>query len=175
MLKKLLALVSLCVVLPVNAAIVDNGSFLTDTDTGIDYLKFSETNNNSWVDVVVNDSLGFIANGWSVVSQSALFSFATANLVSPYNLLTNNGAITFAITNGDLGAGQPGLPTNVDIDYYSNHFSYAADFGNVAATLAQANVAVALSRASAVPVPAAAYLFMSALLGLASRKYLTRK
>lgn len=175
MFKNLLTLISLCLILPVNAAIVDNGTFITDTATQTDYLKFSETNNHSWLDVVVNDSLGFIGSGWTVVSQTSLFSLVTSNPTSPYNLLTDNGSITLVETNGDIGSGQAGLPTNVDIDFYSNHFTYATNTGTVSVSFAQNNLAVALSRPSAVPIPAAGYLFMTGLVGLITRKQLSQK
>lgn len=170
MFKTLLAVVSLCIFSPVNAAIVDNGSFITDTATATDYLKFSQTNNNSWLDIVINDSLGLISGGWEVASQSSLLSFATANPDSPYNQLTANGSITLIITNGDLGSGQAGLPSNVSIDFYSNHFTYATNTGSVGVDFEQSNLAIALTRPSAVPIPAAGYLFLTALVGLFVRK-----
>jgi hypothetical protein len=166
MIKKLLAFTCLTLSIGANAALIDNGSFVTDDVAMVDYMKLSGTVGNSYNDVVLNDSLGFIADGWVVTSQSALKQL-DFNDSSAYGMI-NGGGVFDVVTDNIIFGGQTDAPLTVVVDGWISAGSYvvAADVYDGSDT----RVAVSLQRMSAVPLPAAAWLFGSALLGLGAMR-----
>ena len=168
MLKKLLAYTCLTLSLSANADLIDNGTFITDDRTATDYLKLSQTAGYSWNQVVDQDVLGYITGGWTVTSQTVLrdvifeedisVAYKSINDINP----NDPNGIRVA-TNSDFGSGQTGLPEFVIWDFWSPT-QYGPNLSAASADRTDLYV-VSLSRAS-VPIPAAAWLFGSALLGL---------
>lgn len=154
------------------AALVDNGHYFTNTETNTDYLKLGQTVNKSWNDVVTNDLLGFIADGWQVASQTAYFNMATHIdtrddmwlLCDVCQVPANGNAQPW--TNGDASNGQFLLPVNAIADFYISVGNYSKSTFTFNADAENALIAVALSRPTAVPVPAALILFLSGLISL---------
>ena len=77
-----------------------------------------------------------------------------------------DGGFVFAITNGDMSGGQDLLPSHIKADYFSANGSYANFSSSYTSDIKHWAIGVTLSRPSAVPIPAAAWLFGSALIGL---------
>ena len=65
------AILAFCASLSASATIIDNGSYITDTDTGLDWLKLTETVNESFNDVTSQLVVGGQYEGWQygTVSQ----------------------------------------------------------------------------------------------------------
>lgn len=152
------------------ASLVDHGTYFTNTVTNTDYYKLGQTTLNSWTDVVSNDSSGLINEGWQVASQTEYFDMAThadtkddmwqfCDVCQEYNFV-------FSITNGDMSGGQVLLPSHIKADYFSANGSYTNFSHSYSSDIRHFAIGVALSRPSAVPIPAAAWLFGSAFMGL---------
>jgi hypothetical protein len=177
MLKNVIATTVFAVSLGANAAQIDNGTYVTDDVAKIDFLKLSVTYNHSWNDVVVNDTLGYIAAGWEVADQRTL---ERANNVRFFDLMRPSSSdiyMNVATNNDAYGDGQEYLPESVLYDYMSGPCEYIPYVPDLCyefsislydADYADATTAVALTRPSAIPLPAAAWLFGSALIGLGS-------
>lgn len=60
----LLLFIALTIAVPVHAALVDKGSFTTDTGSGLDWLDLTETDNMSMLDAVAANS------GWRLATES---------------------------------------------------------------------------------------------------------
>lgn len=152
------------------ASFVDHGTYFTNTVTNTDYYKFGQTVSKSWNEVVVDDALGLINAGWQVASQTEYFNMATdADTRDDMWLLCDvcqDGGFVFAITNGDMSGGQDLLPSHIKADYFSANGSYANFSSSYTSDIKHWAIGVTLSRPSAVPIPAAAWLFGSALIGL---------
>ena len=110
------------------AALVDNGTYFTNTETNTDYLKLSQTVNSSWTTVASNDALGLIADGWQVASQAAYSEMATAASTRDDMWLLcdvcQSDDNAFPITNGDMSNGQFGLPTSIYPDFHIANGNY---------------------------------------------------
>ena len=92
MLKKILALTALLVLTaPVHADFVDHGLYVSDTETGLDWLKWSETAGLSLDEVQSELSVGGLYDGWEMASSYQLwtmldpneFYFSVVNLLPP--------------------------------------------------------------------------------------------
>lgn len=146
--------------------------------TNTDYYKLGQTVSKSWNQVVVDDALGLISEGWQVTSQTEYFNMAThPDTRDDMWLLCDvcqDGGFVFAITNGDMSGGQVLLPSYIEADYFSAKGSYANFSSSYTPDIKHWAIGVALSRPSAVPLPAAAWLFISAIAGLAGAKRLSR-
>lgn len=105
------------------AALVDNGTYFTNTETNTDYLKLSQTVSTSWTSVVTNDALGFIADGWQVASQAVYSEMATAASTRDDMWLLcdvcQSDGNALPITNGQFG-----LPTSIYADFYTANGNY---------------------------------------------------
>ena len=64
MLKKILLLAGITVSLTANAALVDNGIYTTDTESGLDWLDLTETRGISYFDMLSNIDSGGALSGW---------------------------------------------------------------------------------------------------------------
>ncbi|GEM_PF-3399198 len=154
------------------AALVDNGSYFTNTETNTDYLKLGQTVNKSWNDVVTNDLFGLMADGWQVASQTAYFDMATDIdtrddmwlLCDVCQVPANGNAQPW--TNGDATNGQIALPVNAIADFYISVGNYSKSAFTFSADAESGLIAVALSRPTAVPLPATLTLLLSALISL---------
>ena len=157
----------------VNAALVDNGTFVTDTSTSTDYLKLSQTFGFSYGAVVIVDVLGFISAGWALTSQPGLELLAEGpEQTSAFTLIHGGFGGNLVITDASLfgGHGTTPNPAFVWTDLWNVVGQYSASFGATPQSTEDSFIAVSLSRSSVVPLPAAGYLFMTALVGLISRK-----
>ncbi len=172
MLKKALAFTCLTLSIGANAALIDNITYVTDDEAGIDYLKLSNTVGYSWNDVVVNDYLGYINDGWEVTSQSGLMTLDDVNNQA-YDLI-NDYRVIYVMTDGDAVGGQYDLPVFVYFDTWYGYNSYITYYGVFTADERSSDHAVSLQRITVVPTPAAAWLFMSGIVGLAGGKRLSR-
>ena len=184
MIMKTLALAGLTLSVSTNAALLDFGNFTTETVTNRDWLDLTETTNMSYNQVVSELQLGGQLAGWTVASFSdvnELFDNAGGDGVypGPQPLVASTLFPLWGITNtstnatwahvADLSQSQdPAIVTSgfiFDADgtqFYTDNFSLSASV--------QSRIGTALYRTSNVPVPAAAWLFGSALIGLAGIK-----
>jgi hypothetical protein len=201
MYKKSLLLVGLLASsVSVNAAIVDHGFYLTDTSTGLDWLDFNVTQNQSfntvgyriqsgdlkgWVYATGDQFDGLVGSfggtpmtctsgqdycGWS----TANFNVATAMLAylgtiqydyqTSIGILADEGPVPGTKWRALL-SWQIGSQESETQDLIDTHFSavdYDYNDGHVTGSF--------LVRTSEVPIPAAGWLFLSALLGLAGKR-----
>jgi len=150
-----------------NAALIDNTTYVTDDATNIDYLKFSETAEATYNEVVVDDALGFIAQGWQLTSQTTLFALAAAD--STARQLINDGEEgTPVVTNNDTVQGQDILPGFVRAECWTQPGVFVLNCN--AYSTSGTGYVVSLQRPALVPLPAAGWLFISALVGLVAVK-----
>lgn len=87
-------LLTLMLFSPVNAAIIDNGTYTTDTQTGLDWLDVTETFQRSYNDVSSQFGVGGEFEGWRYATMDELLSliFNASGIIIPeedYNLFTN--------------------------------------------------------------------------------------
>ena len=76
LIKKSLAVVALSL-----AALVDNGTYFTDTVNQLDFLKLSATTSqlgHSYQSVVIQDQFGYLAQGWQIMDQSAVAALSSS-------------------------------------------------------------------------------------------------
>jgi hypothetical protein len=179
-----------------NAAIVgfiDNGNYTTDSFSGLDWLDITESTNRSYIDVSAQFGISGDYEGWRYATVAEVVNFFdNAGGTAPYSGDTdgqqswvtdllglwgvtytntgNNGA--FQIT-GDPWVSSATARSMIRLaDNYPPGSSNPNDFALATPTLSfsdnQAGDAYgsALVRLSAVPVPAAVWLFGTALLGL---------
>lgn len=59
----------LCSTLNAGAVLIDNGAFVTDTTSGLDWLKLTETRNHSFNTVTGQLGAGGVFEGWTGVCQ----------------------------------------------------------------------------------------------------------
>lgn len=206
----------------VNAALIDNGTYVTDTVSGLDWYKLTQTTNQSYSEVSSQLAAGGALAGWSYATGSQL-----------ENLLFGQGAVAMQCVNGTsfcgLSAENNGIVGNVirllgdtrlqeqgvtqptaligftygiiadeappyplaptlgcisnchhlamlgddydnwwspTQDYITTHYGTDPDYYGIAENDKAALYGSFLVRPSVVPVPAAAWLFGSGLLGL---------
>ena len=167
------------------AALVALGDYTTDTDTGLDWLDHSLTAGMSLDQVNAQLSVGGLFEGWQV-----------ATLGQAQTYLANAGWIGSFDSSNTSNIGFTSAFAATTTDSYYNDFAEtlgassflddpAGDFGNthliddqntgittysytapVDTSVASQNSSTFLVRTSAVPVPAAAWLFLSGLAGL---------
>lgn len=204
MLKKTLALASLTLSLSANAAIIDNGTYTTDTDTGFDWLDLTETAYNSFDDVTNRIGLfgDLHAGGWAFATGAQFdtlmenFGAASMTCSNGYQfcgLSTANNNIVTSVLGlfGDISGGTKDVYGWIaDIDPDTGYPILARLYDNPAngnsatadaiytfatalpSTSSFASTGAFLVRTSEVPLPATAWLFLSALggLGIIKRK-----
>ena len=76
------------------ASLIDHGNYITDTDSGMDWLKLTETYNRSYDDISSKLSAGQEFEGWT---------YATGGQFEA--LVFNQGAIAMTCTNGTMFCG----------------------------------------------------------------------
>jgi hypothetical protein len=112
--------------------------------------------------------LGYITDGWVPTSQSGLVALDSTSL-SAHDLINDANVLRVA-TNNDGAAGQPGSPSGgVRTDLWPVATVFLPNWASASAS-DSADYSVSLQRMSEVPIPAAGYLLLSALAGLASIK-----
>lgn len=173
-----------------SAELIDNGFYTTDTETGLDWLDLTQSTNRSWSDVTSQFSVGGDFEGWRYAQLGEVITlYDHAGATGPYGPYTSPAVIDGTIvqslldlwgaTNGpyesEFITGQlapfPSLAFewgsfgfwlgNLDQPYMESwHLS------SNAISEAYERRGSALVRNSAVPVPAAVWLFGSGILGL---------
>ena len=166
------------------AALIANGDFTTDTDTGLDWLDHSVTAGLSFNQVTAELGAGGLFEGWQVATLDQAHTFLTnAGWIGPFDpgnvsnvgFVANFKALTTSLLDdpaGDFGAlsftddfaDQLGSDRFVDdqgtgITNYS--FTTPID-----PSIAHQDTGTFLVHTSAIPVPAALWLFLSGLAGL---------
>ena len=64
--------------LTVNASLIDNGSYVTDTVSGLDWLDLTSTQNNSYDDIVLRTSTDGDLFGWDIANSTDVYSLFDA-------------------------------------------------------------------------------------------------
>jgi len=62
----------------VNAAIIDNDTYTTDTVSGLDWLDLTETTNMSYNDIATQLNVGGALEGWRYATESEIIGFFDA-------------------------------------------------------------------------------------------------
>ncbi len=147
---------------PSHAALIDMGTFVRDDVGNADYLKLSQTIGYSYDQVVDGDALGYMAAGWTLTSQMQL-ALLDHDHHEAFSLITEE-LIADVVTNNDMSGGQFGIPVGeVTVDRWLGSGGYV-NAAYIGATADNGSYAVSFARAVApVPVPAAVWLFGSAL------------
>lgn len=168
------------------AALVALGDFTTDTDTGMDWLDLDQTLGMSFDQVNAELGTGGLFEGWQVATLDQAHTFLTnAGWIGPFDpsnisnvgFVANFKALTTSLTDDpldDLGAlslvddfadtlGDLSLIDGQGTGITSYSFTTPID-----PSISQQDTGTFLVRTSAVPVPAAVWLFLSGLAGLTS-------
>lgn len=174
MLSRVVALTGLVLCsLTANAAVVDLGDWMLDTNSGHEWLKLTNTANIGYNDVQLELATGQTWEGGFVANFIQLNNFLIQLDQSQLDAYTNGAAISYAFfANGaDLGCIAPGTEaTYVCAAELPLTPGVAINWTDGFADLAYSFAGTAIKRPSAVPVPGAIYLFMSALVGVVVRK-----
>jgi hypothetical protein len=175
--------------LAANSALIDNGDYTTDTVSGRDWLDLTETTGIAFETVLAELGTGGLYEGWSIASLTdvttlftnaggdgvyfdALGEMALAlnllplwGITDPYIIGPYNRSY-FNIEDFTAGTPTSGIVLHgVDgIGYEGRQTLYADNFAHY--TPGHSVIGTALYRTSIVPVPAAVWLFGSALAGL---------
>ena len=150
------------------AALVDNGTYFTDSSTQTDYLKLSQVSLSSYDAILVQDLPGFLAAGWSITSQAGFNALSQSDRALIYNTSNQSGNI-YLHTNQDL-TGNPSVDGT--FAYYDRLNSFGHSLlsnSQINRSLGDSAYFISLSRVT-VPVPAAGWLFFSGLACLLGRK-----
>ncbi len=193
--KKILGILLFFVYLTADAALIDNGTYTSDTLSGLDWLELSETSSQSYADALTNNP------GWRHATNAEvenLFTISFVNYVensaSEHLSTTSFGDYPGQSTDVSTFLGLIGQSNSFGSDLYSfglykdedaifrmmgtyaldNTFSvtavysdeYVTDYSS-AASNGSPYFGTYIVRSSIVPVPAALWLFASALSGLA--------
>lgn len=167
----------------VNAAIVDYGSFTTDTESGLDWLDVDQTLGYSYYDILPELEAGGLYEGWQLADRAQVTGFLNNaggngiyNHVQQFDHveLVDNMLNLWGTTfdgGGYIRLGEERSPSTVYavfiVQYNSNDYGDLIQVGgSLSKDNAQPFEGVALVRSSVVPIPAAAWLFGSALAGL---------
>lgn len=195
MIKKILTLGALLAVpMTLNAALIDKGIFNADTITGLDWLDLSQTANLSYQQVAEGLTVGGDFEGWRFANESDVDTLNTHLGFSSYFVVLDEvtapaddaalltfvdlfdvelgSTLNYAMYEGELSGG-----------LYSNALEYVPlrtggyfsslnnDIGmGVDAVSPHTSSLLVRESVSDVPVPAAIWLFGSALLGLGAAK-----
>lgn len=78
------------------AALIDRGSYITDTTTGLDWLKLTETAGRTYEDISSNLGSGQEFDGWTYATQSQFANLLWDNGIYDAGLLGNLQSVPFA-------------------------------------------------------------------------------
>ena len=150
-----------------HAELIDHGLYVTDTTGNVDYIKGENYNNLNYDQLIEQDSLGYINEGWTLASQEATnilyesYSFDDLTLI--FDTSTH-----YIVTNNDLNDG-------LDL-YYGPFYKLYADQitpegyiqkdAVVSPVSSDGFYMTLLSRPTEVPIAPASLLFISSLTGL---------
>ena len=169
-----------------HAAIIANGDFTTDTGTGLDWLDHSFTLGLSFNQVTAELGAGGLFDGWSVATQGQVHTYLiNAGWIGPFDS-NNNSNVGFvsafeAMTTdsflndpasglGILGLlDDPigGMGADKFVDDQGTGITSYNFITTIDPSVADQGTSTFLVRASAVPLPAAFWLFFSGLACLA--------
>jgi len=193
-----------------SAALIDNGTFVTDTNTGLDWLDLTQTVNTDYSVVESQMGAGGQFEGWTLASYDQVITFlgnaggngvydgtndthdiSSAHYDSGWNT-ENNGVVAplldmwgnFSIDPQDHSAHFIFNEQNIFghytmaylFDTSKSSWGLTSDLMEIVTTwsgVASTQVGAALVRPSAVPLPAAVWLFgagLLSLLGLARKR-----
>ena len=182
--KQLLALIALVMAsTSVSAALVKNGTFTTDTATGLDWLDLTQTDGMSYQSVYSQLGPGGSFEGWEFAEPGQIASlFDSGGGTGPYDGVNpaNDGVAAALLSLWAPGyaydviyffnavGGGPGL---YDQQYYgalgiasgAGTSLLVSDYCCIDQATATSGIASALVRSTIVPVPAAVWLFTSCL------------
>lgn len=75
------------------AALIDNGGFITDEATGLDWLDMSNTDGNSYNQTLTAISAGGSLDGWRFATSAEFDGLINAAVGSPYTPVGDDAAI----------------------------------------------------------------------------------
>jgi hypothetical protein len=192
MIKQTLALIGLTLSLGANAALVDHGSFTYDSDQGLDWLDFTETAGLTYTAALSANSSWRLATNAEieVLHATAFDGYSDTNTSSHFSSALGGGT-PYADQEEDFSKfinlfGDTGYPAQSSRGFYldessmwrligatvasDNTLIFGTDFGFDGSSDVDSGrdgYGFSLVRTSVVPIPAAAWLFGSAILGLA--------
>jgi len=170
-----------------SAVLVDNGTFTTDTRTGLDWLDIIQTENMSYNQVTAQLGTGGLFEGWVYATNAQVSEFFTSaggtppydlsnttnigvvaplvNLWGPTSPLVGTDSIVFITGDESLSAGSNtrnvgSLGAGISYDQMRLSNTFVPD------DIIDPLYGSALVRVSSVPVPGAIWLFGSGFLGL---------
>jgi hypothetical protein len=165
----------------VQAAIIANGDFTTDTDTGLDWLDLDLTLGLSTNQVIAQTSLGGTFDSWQVATLDQVHTFMT-NLgwIGPFDPANTSNidfvasfkAQTTSLTDDPIDDINGTWFVDDPLDTFGNsHFSDNQTTGitsysfttPIDPAIGQQDTGTFLVRTSAVPLPAAFWLFLYGL------------
>lgn len=182
-----LAATTLVLSTSVNAVLIDNGSYTTDDENSLDWLDITETAGYSYEYVSSQLVIGGQFEGWTYASIAQTEElFDSAGGVGPYDpgyfdrnrlsadLLLDLWGTTVTGSYEQVWFLMSDIPSSgthaqgiISIaDWQTNDTYLTTDYGWQSDTYASPSLGHALVRVSAVPIPAAVWLFGSGLLGL---------
>ena len=193
MINKTLTLVGLTLSLTANAAIVDMGNITRDTATGLDWLDLTETNGRSFNDIssklgasqefdgwryatadevqTLWNNLGMPSGTYDSVQQTDIQQYQ--DFITASNLLgsTYNQYNSVVFDYGMSGMSENSNGSGQRYLFGMTHYIGNTNTSTINRAVDESRVAgwsgSYLVQPAAVPVPAAAWLFGSALVGLA--------
>lgn len=179
-----------------NAAIVDNGTYTTDTATGLDWLDLTATAGMSYNQVTAELGAGGLFEGWTYATRAQVSGFWDAfggdsnyyngwstqnnglfdvmaplvgDLYCTASACTPGDGLSKWITGGLSAKGYKEIALSADLATVSQAATedyFTPGWNSIRTTDVAPDTGSALIRVSAIPVPAAVWLFGSGLLGL---------
>ena len=173
------------------AALIANGDFTTDTDTGLDWLDHSVTAGLSFNQVTAELGAGGLFEGWQVATLDQAQTYLTnagwigpfdptntlnVNFVSTLETMTTDSFVDDPL--GQLGASRltndfaSGLGDSSLVDTQGSGITSYSFSAPVDPSIADPGTSTFLVRATVVPLPAAIWMFLSGfvfLIGSAKR------
>jgi len=186
--KVVLGTVTLVLSTNINAALIDNGVFTTDTETGLDWLDLTESTELSFEYVSTQFEVGGQFEGWTYAStnqveglfnsaggashimQTSLNREPALLLMGLWGTIYQDLEVTAAEfitgTSFDDGRVWRGVVAHDNNGADADLGFMSAEYQITEETLVYQDTGHALVRVSAVPVPAAIWLFSSGLISL---------
>ncbi|QOL26566.1 PEP-CTERM sorting domain-containing protein [Thalassotalea sp. LPB0316] len=86
--KKFVLAIVACLSMSANAGLIAESNYVIDTDQGLDWLRWDETNNRSYNDVVSNLSAGGDYDGWQYATAEQAETFLASFGLVGYSSVT---------------------------------------------------------------------------------------